>query len=208
MFAEVRGDWRDAVNFVQIVSAVFENKYRKDVQVRDYLRDSQETLQCPRPLRDLLAEDRAALLGALVNFLGNSDIYKRKYAAFCLGQIGDASVLPALKAAYDREEGGGAKEAMAASLTCLKKMPASSGSTETQRCEFVEEVYKGNLPDEVKNFWKEGGAGHAAAHRGTETGKQAVGTPSVAKASSGGCLTLAMGGLVLLAVAVALVAHF
>jgi hypothetical protein len=144
------------------------------------------------------------MLGALVKFLGNSDIYKRKYAAFCLGQIGDTSVLPALKAAFDREEEGGAKEAMVASLACLKKMPASSGSTEAQRCQYVEEVYKGNLPEDVKNFWKEGGAGHAAAHREPDAGKHA-GTPTVAKASSGGCLTLVIGALVLLATAVAAV---
>jgi len=159
-------------------------------------------------LRELLAEDRAALLGALVKFLGNSDIYERKYAAFCLGQIGDTSVLPALKAAFDREEEGGAKEAMLASLACLKKMPASSGSTEAQRCQFVEEVYKGNLPEDVKNFWKEGGIGHAAAHRESDAGKRAGATPTVAKASSGGCFTLAVGVLVLLAIAVAVVVAF
>jgi hypothetical protein len=171
--------------------------------MRNYLKESQETLGSPRPLPDLLAEDRTALLGALVKFLGNSDIYKRKYAAFCLGQIGDTSILPALKAAFDREPEGGAKEAMLASLTCLNKMPASSGSTEAQRCQYVEEVYKGNLPEDVKNFWKEGGAGHAAAHRESNPGPRASVTPTVAKAGSGGCFTLAVGVCVILGVIIA-----
>ena len=171
--------------------------------MRNYLKESQETLGSPRPLPELLAEDRTALLGALVKFLGNSDIYKRKYAAFCLGQIGDTSILPALKAAFDREEEGGAKEAMLASLACLKKMPVSSGSTEAQRCQYVEEIYKGNLPDDVKNFWKEGGIGHAAAHRESAPSQRATVTPNVAKASSGGCFTLAVGVFVLLGIAIA-----
>lgn len=171
--------------------------------MRNYLKDSQETLGSPRPLSELLVEDRAALLGSLVKFLGNSDIYKRKYAAFCLGQIGDTSILTALKAAFDREPEGGAKEAMQASLACLRKMPASSGSTEAQRCQYVEEVYKGNLPEDVKNFWKEGGVGHAAAHRESNPGQPASVTPTVAKAGSGGCFTLAVGVFVLLGVVIA-----
>ena len=166
--------------------------------MRDYLKDAQETLGSPRPLSELLAEDRSALLAALVKYLGNSDIYKRKYAAFCLGQIGDTSTLAALQSAFNREPEGGTKEAMGASLATLKKMPASSGSTEAQRCEYVEAVYKGNIPEEIKNFWKEGGQGG---------GKPSSSAPTVAKASSGGCFTLAIGLFLLCVTVIVVIAH-
>lgn len=168
--------------------------------MRDYLKESQEWLGSPKPLTDMLAEDRSALLATLVKYLGHSDIYKRKYAAFCLGQVGDDSVLPALQNAFNREPDGGGKDAMGAALAALKKMPASSGSTEEQRQQYVGEIYDKGIPDWVRQV---GGVKSAAG-----SGESRTTGSTAAKASSGGCLTLAIGALVLLAVVVTVVVQF
>lgn len=125
----------------------------KGKNMRDYLQDSQRWLQSPVPLRQMLAQDRTRVIAALVQFLGNGDEMKRKWGAYCLGQIGDDTVLPVLKQAHDREDAVGVQDAMGAALAALTKMPARSGVGEVQRCEFIEDVYKGNRPDEVKHFW-------------------------------------------------------
>jgi len=117
--------------------------------MRDYLNESQKWLGSPRPLKVMLAEDPSALLSTLVKYLSHSDIYKRKYAAFCLGQIGDDIVLPALQTAFTREPDGGGKEAMGAALATIKKMPAKSGSTEEQRCTYQDEIYQKGIPEWV-----------------------------------------------------------
>jgi hypothetical protein len=109
--------------------------------MRDFLKEAQSTLTAPKPLKKMLAEDKAGLIGALVKYLGNPDIYKRKYAAFCLGQIGDTGVLNVLQSAHDRESVAGAKEAMAAALVALRSVPPSA--TEEQRAQAVENVYDG-----------------------------------------------------------------
>lgn len=121
--------------------------------MRDYLQDGQKWLQSPVPLRQLLSQDRARFMNSLAQLLTNQDEMKRKWSAYCLGQIGDDAVLPVLKQAHDREDAVGVQDAMVAALAALRRMPARSGSAEAQRCEFIEDVYKGNRPDEVKYFW-------------------------------------------------------
>src|SRR5687768_16757490 len=89
--------------------------------MRDYLEESRDVLHSPRPLRQLLKDDRAAILALLVQHLSSSDIYQRKYAAFCLGQIGDAAVSGDLELVFQREPEGGAKDAMAAAIATLRQ---------------------------------------------------------------------------------------
>ena len=56
--------------------------------MRDYFTEATEVLGAPRPLRDLLRENREGTIMALVKSLGSPNIYARKYAAFAMGQIG------------------------------------------------------------------------------------------------------------------------
>jgi uncharacterized protein with von Willebrand factor type A (vWA) domain len=144
--------------------------------MRDFLKEAQSVFGSPRPLRDLLSEDRDALVATLVKFLGNPDIYKRKYAAFCLGQIGESSVLDDLQSAYDRESVRGAKEAMGAALVALERVPPEASMEE--RATAVENVYE-KRPWDAK----------------AETGEQTPSATAAKGASRAGCLTIVLCSL-------------
>lgn len=56
---------------------------------RDYIKEVEGMLGIPRPLRELLAEDRISAMKKLFGFPNIEDVMKRKAVAFALGQIGD-----------------------------------------------------------------------------------------------------------------------
>jgi len=146
--------------------------------MRDYLADAQKWMGAPVPLRQMLAQDYALAVAAIVGRLKNEDTYTRKYAAYALGQIGDHRVLDKLQEAHDSEPAEGVMHAMAAALKTIRKMPASSGATEEQRCQYMQEVYEAGMPDEIRQQMQ-------AAKGGT---KPPAVSSTGAKASSG-CLS-------------------
>ncbi len=105
--------------------------------MRNYVKEAQRWLGIPRPLPDLLAENRAGAVAALVKFLDDPDKYKRKFAGYCLGQIGDPSVADVLEAAHAREAVSGVKAAMGGALQVLRTFPADA--TDEQRAQAVED---------------------------------------------------------------------
>lgn len=156
--------------------------------MRDYLADAQKWMQWPLPIRQMLATDYGKVVATIVVYLRNDDVYKRKYAAYCLGQIGDQRVLEILQGAHDSEPAEGVRHAMAAALKTIRKMPASSGSTEEQRCQYMQEVYEAAMPDDIRQ--------QMLAARG-ETKPQSA--SSTATKASSGCLSV-VGAVLLLIV--------
>lgn len=148
--------------------------------MRDFLKEAQSVFGSPRPLHDMLSEDKDALTATLIKFLGNRDIYKRKYAAFCLGQIGDTNVLDDLQSAYDSESVAGAKEAMGAALLALRSVPP--GATMEERARAVENVYE-------KRAW----------NANEPAGQETASVSAAKKASGTGCLTVIVGSMLLAA---------
>lgn len=177
--------------------------------MRDYLADAQKWMGAPVPLRQMLAQDYPLAVAAIVGRLKNEDTYTRKYAAYALGQIGDHRVLDKLQEAHDSEPADGVRLAMASSLKTIRKMPANSGATEEQRCQYMQEVYEAGMPDDIRQKMLAGRAQArplieklAAEARETmaargESPKPQGASSTAAKASSGCLVTV---GIILLSI--------
>jgi len=111
----------------------------------DYLDEATKIVRAPHPLREMLRQDRAGTINALVECLGSPNIMVRKYSAFALGQIGETGVIEVLRSAYGSEEPGGAKDAMGAAIIALLEVP--SGATDQIRAAAVNNVYHGRQWD-------------------------------------------------------------
>src|ERR1017187_1836177 len=109
--------------------------------MRDYLEEATRVLGAPRPLSELLRENRRGVVNVLIKNLSSPNSYARKYAAFALGQIGETGVVDILRSAYGAEPGGGTKEAMGASIIALLSVPP--GASEHIRAAAVKNVYDG-----------------------------------------------------------------
>lgn len=118
--------------------------------MRDYLTEGQEWMESPLSIRQMLAKDYNLILAAIGSRLKFENTYTRKYAAYSLGQIGDDRALEYLQAAHDSETMEGVRLAMAAALAAIKKMPATSGATEEQRCQYMQHIYEASLPDHIR----------------------------------------------------------
>lgn len=105
----------------------------------DYLDEATKIVRAPAPLRDMLRQNRAGTINALVECLGSPNIMVRKYSAFALGQIGETGVIEILRSAYGSEQPGGAKDAMGAAIIALLEVP--DGATDHIRGRAVSNVY-------------------------------------------------------------------
>lgn len=115
---------------------------RPSAEPRDFLTLAQQYLTTPRPLREMLSDDRGYVLSKLHDILRTGGTCERKYAAFALGQIGDASSAQPLAHALDHEDVSGVRDAIAASLEAVRAIPADGGSTELDRRHRIENVYR------------------------------------------------------------------
>lgn len=113
----------------------------KKTEPRDYLDDATGYLNPPKPLRELLVSDYAGTMRILLDILQKGGIYERKYAAYALGQIGDANTLTRLKAAFRAERVSGVKNAMAAAIGAIEQAPLQKGFGEEPRREIIRLVY-------------------------------------------------------------------
>jgi HEAT repeat protein len=77
----------------------------------------------------------------LIQLLSGGDGGHRKLAAFAIAQLGDEQLLQSLIRQQMAERSPGCRDAIAAAITTLKRIPASSGSTEQQRSAMVRSIY-------------------------------------------------------------------
>jgi len=115
-------------------------------EIRNFIKEASSWLKTPKPLGEMLEENRLLVLSRLVQFLHDGSNMERKYAAFCLGQIGDPIQMDELKTAFNRESVKGVKEAIGAALTVLAVAPSDKGSTEEERRNIIQDVYDGKRP--------------------------------------------------------------
>ncbi len=113
---------------------------------RDFLKQAEGMLNPPKPFSMLVEENRPLVLSSLANFLTVGGTYERKYAAFSLGQIGDASAIAELEKCLIRESVQGVREAIGASIAALKIVPSNNGYTDLDRRMVIEDVYNGRSP--------------------------------------------------------------
>ena len=166
--------------------------------MRDYLAESQDWLDSPVPIREMLARDYDVVLASIVGRLRLDDTYARKYAAYCLGQIGDPRMEEYLEQALRAEKVEGVRHAMVAALKTIRKLPKVSGATEEQRCQYMQEVYEAGLPDHIrkKMLAERAKAGDPPANTLREHSKAHRTSSTPAKTS--GCLIALAGSLLMM----------
>jgi hypothetical protein len=90
---------------------------------------------------ELIAKDRAGAIQILLRALDRPPTF-RKMAVYALGQIGESSTFPRLKAQYSVEAAPGVKDALAAVMTAIVEAPAPVRS-ELDRRQIIDDVYNG-----------------------------------------------------------------
>ncbi len=122
---------------------------------RDYLKEVEGMLDMPRPLRELLTEDKVGVMEKLFGFLNIENVMQRKSVAYALGQIGDPWAIEQLKLRLQQETVEGVKNAIRASLAALDKMPADKGFSDQDRGQYIYDVYWGKADDKMDvNDWQ------------------------------------------------------
>lgn len=113
---------------------------------RDFLKEAEGWLSTPKPLREMLEQNKSYVIEKLVELLSEGDIYERKYAAFALGQIGEVSAIEPLENCLSVESVEGVREAIEAALVALRMVPTNKGSSELERRMVIEDVYNKRPP--------------------------------------------------------------
>jgi hypothetical protein len=113
---------------------------------RDFLKEAEGALSTPKPLREMLEQNKSYVIEKLIEILDTEGIYQRKYAAFALGQIGEVSAIEALENQLSVESVEGVREAIEAALVTLRRVPANKGSSELDRRMLIEDVYNKRPP--------------------------------------------------------------
>lgn len=110
---------------------------------KDYLEDGGGWVKAPKPLKEMLKDDKENLVNNLIAMLKDGGTYEKKWAAFCLGQIGEGRFIGSIKEALAVESVQGVQEAMAAAITALNLASVESGKSELERRTIINEVYDG-----------------------------------------------------------------
>jgi HEAT repeat protein len=113
--------------------------------VRDYLTEADGMLGCPKPLRQMYAEDAEYTMRKLVDFFESGDL-QRKAAIYALGQLGDEAALPMLREQIGRESKPGLRDAARAAIAALEHASLQKGSSEMDRRQVIDNVYNGRAP--------------------------------------------------------------
>ena len=108
---------------------------------RDFMRQGEDYLELPKPIDELLEEDRDGVINHLTNLLQKGGTYQKKYAAFALGQIGEEKAINVIESCLERESVTGVREAMGAALAALRMAPASKGHSEMERRNIIQKTY-------------------------------------------------------------------
>jgi len=111
---------------------------------RDFYKEAAVWLKPPKPLAELVKEDKDSVIQILLGYLKDGGDYDRKYAAFVLGQIGDDSILDELRFYLSREQKKGIQEAIGAAIIGLLDAPASKGFSEFERRKIIDAAYDKN----------------------------------------------------------------
>ena len=143
---------------------------------RDFLDQASNYLHTPKPLSEMLVDDRVYVTDKLLDILRTGGIYERKYAAFALGQIGDESTLKALRGAQDQETKEGVHDAIAAAIAGIEAASIQMGASENDRRRVIQNAYEGLSP-----------------FVGKESPVNEKPSSSAVSASKGGCLSLIAG---------------
>lgn len=118
----------------------------------NYYEPYEGALHLPRPLRDLVQENRDGMIEAMKNIMLKSpDIYERKNAAFCLGQIGAERAIPYLDQALGQERVEGVREAAGAALGTLRSVSSDKGFSDAERARVMYALYK-NRPIHIPTY--------------------------------------------------------
>ncbi len=118
----------------------------------NYYEPYEGALRLPRPLRDLVQENRDGMIEAMKNtMLRSPDIYERKNAAFCLGQIGDERAIPYVEQALSRERVEGVRDAAGAALATLRSVSSDKGFSDAERARVMFALYK-NRPIKIPSY--------------------------------------------------------
>ena len=144
----------------------------------NYYEPYEGALHPPRPLRELIQENRDGMIEAMKNVLFKSpDIYERKNAAFVLGQIGAERAIPYLDQALNQERVDGVREAAGAALATLRSVSSDKGFSDAERARVMYALYK-NRPIHIPTY-----PGEAAPAQVTQVpGTKASATSAPAKA--------------------------
>ena len=126
---------KQTINKSLSTSTNFEN------EPRDFMRQGEDYLELPKPVDELLEEDREGLVNHLVGIIQKGGTYQKKYAAFALGQIGEERVIKVIESCLERESVTGVREAMGAALAALRMAPASKGHSEIERRKIIQKAY-------------------------------------------------------------------
>jgi hypothetical protein len=121
----------------------FIHQASQENESRNFLKEASEWLKTPKPLEDMLMENKPLVISRLIHFLHGGSVMERKYAAFSLGQIGDVAQVNELQNALSQETVRGVREAIAAALTALVFARDANGSTEEGRRKAIQEAYDG-----------------------------------------------------------------
>jgi hypothetical protein len=121
----------------------------KTKEPRDFLKLASDWLNSPRPLKEMLEQEKSYVIEKLTNFLSTGGTYDRKYAAFALGQIGEVSTIEPLEKQLSVEAVEGVRDAIKAALTALRVAPVSKGASELDRRTIIEEVYWNKRPPSI-----------------------------------------------------------
>lgn len=129
----------------------------------NYYESYEGALHPPRPLQELVKEDRDGLIEAMKNIMLRSpDIYERKNAAFCLGQIGDERAIQWLDQAVG-DPVDGVREAAGAALATLRSVSADKGFSDAERARVMYALYK-NRPIKIPSYPGESTTSPAPEH--------------------------------------------
>jgi len=108
---------------------------------RDFLQVASSTLETPKPLAELVKENKDFVVEKLLEFVQSGDIYERKHAAFALGQIGDENALEPLRECYASESVAGTRAAIGAAIIALSDAPSNKGYNDLDRRNIIEKEY-------------------------------------------------------------------
>lgn len=109
--------------------------------LRDYLKEAESFTKAPRPLAQMVAEDRSGVLEVLENIGRDSGTMVRKTVVYALGQIGDESSLSYLREVAAGDEAEGVRDAATAAIEAITQAPARAGFTDTDRRVIIRDVY-------------------------------------------------------------------
>lgn len=146
----------------------------------NYYEPYEGALHSPRPLRELIQENRDGMIEAMKNVLLKSpDIYERKNAAFVLGQIGAERAIPYLDQALNQERVDGVREAAGAAIATLRSVSSDKGFSDAERARVMYALYK-SRPIHIPTY-----PGEAPPTQVTQvSGTQTSATSAPAKAQS------------------------